>query len=133
MLERTGWALLILAGLLLTYQLLRIYQRHNLQVKATVASSGQARLTVIVTQRCAICPAQKKIVAQIAETYPPSLLHIEFIDAETQMEQARKFSALTVPTTILHAADGAISQVNNGFATYATLTKQLDKLINNKR
>lgn len=132
MLERTGMASLILIGFLLAYQLLRIYQRRNLQLKTHITNSEQARLTVIVSQRCAICPAQKKIITQIAKSYPPSLLHIDFIDAEAQPVQARKFSVLTVPTTILHTADGTISHVNNGFATYATLTKQLYKLIDQK-
>lgn len=129
MLERLGWTLSIFLFLVLARQLAGIYQRTKLQTATRLACNGQVSLIVVVSSHCAICPAQKKIVAQACEQYPPSLLRAVTIDAETQPEQARKLAVMTVPSTLLQAADGSIVQVNNGFIALAPLTKQIKMLI----
>ncbi|HEY0635799.1 MAG TPA: hypothetical protein VGE00_10485, partial [Gammaproteobacteria bacterium] len=74
-----------------------------------------------------ICPAQKGVVAQLSQRYPS--LRVEMLDAELQMEQVRKLSVMTVPTTLLQAADGRVVQINNGFIALEPLATQVERLL----
>lgn len=128
MFERLAWALalLVLAGAI--RMVLRRWQRRRVTVRrAPVAGSGAATLIVVVSSRCAICPAQKNVVTQLRQRYPA--LQVVTIDADTQTEQARALSVMTVPTTLLQAADGGVVRINNGFIALEPLAKQVAALL----
>lgn len=127
--ERLGWVVSAFLIIWLANRWLRIYQRRRLQAGAHLAAHGQASLIVVVSSRCAICPMQKIIVAQLRERYPPSLLWVVTIDAELQPAQARELSVMTVPTTLVLGPDGTIAHINNGFAKFDTLAKQIDNVL----
>jgi thiol-disulfide isomerase/thioredoxin len=129
MLERISWTVSIFIFFWLAHQWFHIYQRRRLQAITPLSTNGPASLIVVVSSHCAICPAQKKVVAQLGERYPPSLLHVITIDAETQAKKARELSVMTVPTTFLQAPDGTIVHINNGFVALAHLASQVDSLI----
>lgn len=129
MLERLGWTVSIFLFFWLANQWFRICQRRRLHAITRPATKGATSLIVVVSSRCTICPAQKKIVAQLCERYPPSLLRVVIIDAETQMEQVRELSVITVPTTLLQTPYGSIVRINNGFIALAPLARQIDDLI----
>jgi len=126
--ERLGWVVSVCLIIWLANRWFRIYQRRGLQVRIHLAAHGQASLIVVVSSRCAICPAQKSIVAQLRERYPPSLLRVVTIDVEMQPSQARALSVLTVPTTLVLGQDGAMAHINNGFTKLDTLAKQIENL-----
>lgn len=127
--ERLGWVVAACLIIWLANRWFHIYQRRRLQVGAHHTVHGQASLIVVVSSRCAICPAQKIVIAQLRERYPPSLLRIVTIDAELQPTQARELSVMTVPTTLVLALDGTMAQINNGFAKFDTLAKQIDNVL----
>lgn len=127
--DRLGWVLSIFIFFWLANQWFRICQRCRLHAITRPATKGATSLIVVVSSRCTICPAQKKIVAQLCERYPPSLLRVVIIDAETQTQQARELSVITVPTTLLQAPDGTIVRINNGFIALDPLARQIDELL----
>lgn len=129
MMERLGWAAAAFLLIWLAHRLVRIYQRHGLQPATPFSGSGQVNLILVVSSRCAVCPAQKRVVAQLGEKYPPSQLRVITIDAETQVEQARQLSVMTVPSTLLQAPDGTMVHINNGYIALAPLARQIERLM----
>ena len=129
MMERLGWVLSAFLNIWLANRWFRIYQRRGLQARIHLAAHGQASLIVVVSSRCAICPAQKSVVAQLRKRYPPSLLRVITIDAELQPAQARELSVMTVPTTLVLGSDGTMAYINNGFTQLDILATQIDHLL----
>ena len=127
--ERLGGAVFLFFLVWLASQWFRIYHRRRLRTITCLSGDGQASLIVIVSSRCAICPAQKKVIAQLSTLYPSSLLRVVVIDADTQPEQARELSVMTVPSTLLQAPDGKIVQVNHGFIALEYLVRQVNDLL----
>lgn len=127
--ERLGWVVSAFLIIWLANQWFRIYRHRGLKASIHLAAHGQASLIVVVSSRCAICPAQKIVVAQLCERYPPSLLRIVTIDAEFQPGQARELSIMTVPTTLVLGPDGTMAHINNVFTQLDTLAKQIDTLL----
>lgn len=127
--ERLGWVVSVCLIIWLANRWFRIYQRRGLQARIHHAAHGQAGLIVVVSSRCAICPAQKIVVAQLGERYPPSLLQVVTIDAELQPTQARELSVMTVPTTLVLGPDGTMAYINNGFTQLDILATQIDTLL----
>ena len=125
---RLGWVVSVFLIIWLINRGFRIYQHRGFRASAHLATDGQATLIVVVSSRCAICPAQKSVAAQLRERYPPSLLRVVTIDAERQPAQARELSVMTVPTTLVLGPDGAIVHINNGFTKFDVLAKQVDDL-----
>ena len=126
--ERLSWTVTIFVFVWLASQCFRLYQRRGLRAVQNLPTSGQASLMVIVSSRCAICPAQKKAIAQLCALYP-LLLRVVVIDADTQSAQARALSVMTVPSTLLQAPDGRIVEVNHGFIALKPLVGQVNKLL----
>ena len=126
--ERLGWTVTIFVFVWLASQCFRLYQRRRLRAVHNLPTEGQASLMVIVSSRCAICPAQKKVIAQLCALYP-LLLRVVVVDADTQPAQARALSVMTVPSTLLQAPDGRIAQVNHGFMALEPLVRQMNALL----
>lgn len=130
MIERLGWVLLASIIVWLISRWLRLYQTRSLRTSAQEAAShGQASLIVVVSPRCAICPAQKNVVLRLRERYPPSLLRVVTIDSELQPDQARQLAVMTVPTTLLQGPDGTIAHINNGYTQLDVLASQIENLL----
>lgn len=127
--ERLGWVISVCLIIWLANRWFGIYRHRGLRARTHLAAHGQASLIVVVSSRCAICPAQKNIVAQLRERYPPSLLRVVTIDAEMQPAQARELSVMTLPTTLVLGPDGTMAHINNGFTQLDTLAKQIDTLL----
>jgi len=127
MMARLAWALSIFFFVGIAHRVLRLYQRRRLQAGTSLSNSGGVTLLVVVSSRCAICPAQKNVVAQLSQSYPS--LQVVTIDVERQTEQARKLSVMTVPTTLLQAADGTLVHINNGFVALEPLARQVEGLM----
>ncbi len=84
---------------------------------------GQASLIVVTSSGCALCPAQKNVVALLRQRYPS--LQVVMIDAETQREVVRALPVMTVPATLLRSHDGTLVHINNGFIALEPLARQV--------
>lgn len=127
MMERLAWTVAIFLVILLALGLLRTLQRRGLRMSAPLLKRGQVSLILVVSSQCPVCPAQKQVIAQLCERYPQ--LRVLTIDAQTQPEQARALSVMTVPSTLLQAPDGVMAHINNGFVALGPLTRQVEQLM----
>lgn len=128
MVERLGWVISVFLIAWLASRGFRSYQSRRLR-EAHLATHGQLSLIVVVSSSCAICPAQKSIVAKLRERYPAYRLRVDTIDAEKQPARARKLGVMTVPTTLVLGPDGTLAHINNGFTQLDVLAKQIDNLL----
>lgn len=124
--ERLGWAFALITLLGGCYYLLRLMQLRRAQRPTQGTPKGQPALMVVTSDHCAVCPAQKNVIALLSERYPA--LRVVSIDAESDLAHLRSLSVMTVPTTLLFAADGSVAQINNGFIALDPLAKQVEVL-----
>jgi hypothetical protein len=127
--ERLAWVAAVFLFAWLARRWLRARQTRRLRMRATSGAQQQAILVVVVSPRCAICPAQKNVVDTLRERYPPSLLRVTTVDAAVQTAQARELGVMTVPTTLVQGPDGSTFHVNHGFARLDVLARQIDDLL----
>lgn len=87
--------------------------------KIVGTSAGGPHILYFTTEQCSTCrllqePALREIDAPVRR-----------VDALAEPELARRYSILTVPSTVVIAPDGRTVKVNYGFATAARLRRQL--------
>lgn len=110
----------------LAQRALRAYQRRVLQKRPPAVGSGHVRLVGVVSTRCVACTAQKNVLAQLRERYPPSVLAMTVIDAELDPDAARAWAIVTVPSTLVLSAEGIPVHANNRFAPLGELVRQIE-------
>jgi len=93
--------------------------RHALAQAAAPAS--RPYILYFTTAACSICrthqePALRRLGAGV---------DVRRVDAIAEPELARRFDVITVPTTVVVAADGSPAHVNYGFASAQRLESQL--------
>ena len=76
-------------------------------------------------ENCTICHTAQRPALNALEERLNAVPILE-IDVAEQPEIARRFRVLSLPTTIVLGADGAISDINVGFASTDKLARQLD-------
>ncbi|MDQ6692032.1 MAG: thioredoxin family protein [Candidatus Dormibacteraeota bacterium] len=82
-------------------------------------SAGGPHILYFTTEQCSACRLlQEPALAQVEAT-------VRKVDAIAEAELARRYSILTVPSTVVIGADGRASSVNYGFASAAKLRRQL--------
>src|SRR5690606_15354556 len=89
-------------------------------------ASGEAKLLYFYSAHCAGCALQARYLAQLDERFQAL---VQSIDAEQMLETARAYNVLTVPTTILVDADGAVQHIHYGVTPTSKLTGQLESLL----
>jgi thioredoxin-like negative regulator of GroEL len=87
---------------------------------------GRRTLVTFSTPSCAACHrAQAPAVNAVEAQLGAEAVRIIKIDTAEQPEVARAFGVLTVPSTVVLAAEGHAVAVNQGFTPAATLVQQL--------
>lgn len=104
---------------------LRLRQRGALARRGRELAAAMPTLIAVVSRNCAVCPAQKRILEQLGACYPASTLRIETIDLEVDPQRVRELQVMTVPTTLLIAANGTICHINNGLAGFEKIKFQI--------
>lgn len=125
--------LLGILGLLLVLWLaatwIRIRQRAFLGRQAPPMHDGIPLLLAVVSRHCAVCPAQKRIVAELRTHYPATTLKVALLDAEAEPERVRALHIMSIPATLLFEADGAVARINNGLVGREALMRQIDGVL----
>jgi thiol-disulfide isomerase/thioredoxin len=91
-------------------------------------TAGGLMLLYFSSDTCAACPAQERYIAQLPEHWRANL-EIQTINVEERPEVARRYSVLTVPTTILVDRGGTVREVNYGLTSSMQLHRQLAALL----
>ena len=90
---------------------------------------GRRTLVAFSTPSCATChKAQAPAIDLARQQLGDQAFRVIKIDASRQPEAARAFGVLTVPSTVVLAADGnQVIALNHGFAPSAQLVRQLQQ------
>lgn len=99
------------------------YRRHD---AADLLEDDHPLVLAFSTPDCVPCrTAQKPALEQLQRRFP-GRVDVREVDATVHPELADRFGILTVPSTVLVAADGRILAVNYGLARADKLTAQLN-------
>lgn len=137
MLDRLVLVVLLGVFLLLTVMAIRRWNvvriRHLQQAKpdwTVLGTEPDRRRTLIAfsTPSCAAChKAQAPAIDRVRDRFGEEAVRVIRVDAAKEPAVASAFGILTVPATVVVAADGErIVAVNQGFAPSARLAQQLE-------
>ena len=87
-------------------------------------SQGQRTVLFFTGEHCSTCKYRQKPAIESLQGDVADLRVVE-IDAAREERLARRFKVLSLPTTVLLAADGRVGAVNYGFAPGDQLRAQL--------
>ena len=93
------------------------------------SADGRRTLIAFSTSSCAAChQAQGPAIDLARQQLGDDAFRLIKVDASRQPEAARAFGILTVPSTVVLAADGnQVVALNHGFAPSARLVQQLQE------
>ncbi|HEV3232478.1 MAG TPA: thioredoxin family protein [Candidatus Dormibacteraeota bacterium] len=123
---------LAMGGLLLLWALVRggaawrASRRVN-RLRDPGLTAGRPTVLFFTGERCGVCkyrqrPALDRLVAE------RDGLNVVELDAARESKLARRFGVLSLPTTVVMAADGRVGAVNYGYAPREQLGAQLDSV-----
>lgn len=122
MFERVALVLAFSAAVVALYYALRFL--HLRRMPPAAEGRGTPALLYFRSDSCAVCPAQGRIIDELAAQWP-GRLRVEWVDAERDPETASRYSVFTLPTTVLIDGDGHMRHVNYGLADASKLGRQL--------
>lgn len=102
------------------YYVWQYSQRMLLSGKAEVRDTPQ--ILYFRSDSCATCPTQLLYLQQLQQAHP---VIVETIDVQQLPQKAAEFNVMTLPTTIVVAADGKVRQINYGLTDARKLARQL--------
>lgn len=124
--ERLLISLALMAAAALLVLALGWHSRRAAARSARANARGQARLLYFRGPGCPACAAQSRILAQLEPRFQALLTTI---DVEQEPALARAYNVLSLPTTIVIGADGAVRRINYGLAPLSKLAEQLRGVI----
>jgi thiol-disulfide isomerase/thioredoxin len=87
---------------------------------------GRASVVAFSTPSCAACHvAQAPALDALSRQLGDIAVRVLKVDAAERPEVAKQFGVLTVPTTVVLAANGRVAAVNHGFASTDRLAAQV--------
>ncbi len=126
MIERVVLLLTLSLATVAVYYLLRA--AHVRRMPPAASPVAQPALLYFRADSCAVCPAQGRIIDQVARHWDDRV-RVETIDAALEPETAARYRVFTLPTTILRDSDGRVRHINYGLADERKLARQLAELV----
>lgn len=117
-------AALIGAGWL-ALRLFRAYTARKLSQAPVWLPTGPAGVLYFTTPTCVICRTRQAPALEEVARALEFAVDIRKVDALEEPDLAGRFGVLTVPTTVVIAANGHVQAINAGLAEAPALTKQL--------
>jgi thioredoxin-like negative regulator of GroEL len=127
--ERLLFALLIIAGIVLggfvvrqigAWRDARVMREQSIDV----SPASIPRLITFSGPWCAECRTQKRIIDGVVADWNREV-EVAYVDVIAEIDLARRFDVLTVPTTVVAASDGRIASINRGLVDGDRLRAQL--------
>lgn len=123
--ERAAFVLAFMAVAVAAGAILRLIHLRRIAPASEV--TGLPALLFFQSESCAACPAQGRIIDQLAAQWHDRL-RVERIDAERDPETAARYSVFTLPTTVVVDGEGRPRQVNYGLTDANKLGRQLENI-----
>jgi thiol-disulfide isomerase/thioredoxin len=87
---------------------------------------GRATVVAFSSRSCGAChSAQLPALGALEDQLGATVVRLLEVDVAAQPEVARRFGIMTVPSTVVLRADGAVGAINHGFTPTARLATQL--------
>ena len=130
MIERVGLLaglLLALVALYLGIQFWAAYRRRRrVHVMSEPGLSDGLRTVLFFTgEYCTVCRYRQKPALEALQGEMNGRLRVVELDAARETALAKRFGVLSLPTTVILAADGTVGAVNYGFAPGDQLRAQV--------
>ena|ERR1700694_798203 len=130
MLGRLALLALLLLGLVLLWVLVAggaRYRRWRRVQRMHLPELSQGRATVLffTGEHCSVCHHRQKPALEVLKRAHNGDLRVVELDAVRESVLARRFGVLSLPSTVVLAADGTVGAVNYGFAPSDQLDAQV--------
>jgi thioredoxin-like negative regulator of GroEL len=91
-------------------------------------SQGIPTVLFFTGEHCTVCHYRQRPALDWLKSERNGTLRVVELDAASEPSLTRRFGVLSLPTTVVLAADGRVGAVNYGFASRAQLDAQLKSL-----
>jgi thioredoxin-like negative regulator of GroEL len=133
MLERLALLALLLVGLAALWVAVVAGARYRRwrrvdRMRNPELSQGKTTVLFFTGEHCSVCHHRQKPALDVVRSSHNGDLRVIELDAVEENSLARRFGVLSLPSTVVLAADGTVGAVNYGFAPSDQLNAQLASL-----
>ena len=130
MLERLALLGLLLLGLALLWVAVVAGARYRRwrrvdRMRNPELSQGKTTVLFFTGEHCSVCHHRQKPALEVVRSSHNGDLRVIELDAAEESSLARRFGVLSLPSTVILAADGTVGAVNYGFAPSDQLNAQV--------
>jgi thioredoxin-like negative regulator of GroEL len=130
MLERLVLLGLLVAGLALLWVAVVAGARYRRwrrvdRMRNPELSQGKTTVLFFTGEHCSVCHFRQKPALEVLRSSHNGDLRVVELDAVQENSLARRFGVLSLPSTVVLAADGTVGAVNYGFAPSDQLNAQV--------
>jgi len=133
MLERLALLALLLLGLAALWVAVVAGARYRRwrrvdRMRNPELSQGKTTVLFFTGEHCSVCHHRQKPALDVVRSSHNGDLRVIELDAVEENSLARRFGVLSLPSTVVLAADGTVGAVNYGFAPSDQLNAQVASL-----
>jgi thioredoxin-like negative regulator of GroEL len=133
MLERLALLALLLVGLATLWVAVVAGARYRRwrrvdRMRNPELSQGKTTVLFFTGEHCSVCHHRQKPALDVVRGSHNGDLRVIELDAVEENSLARRFGVLSLPSTVVLAADGTVGAVNYGFAPSEQLNAQVASL-----
>jgi thiol-disulfide isomerase/thioredoxin len=120
----------LLAGMALAWLLIPAWARLRAErrvnhLREPGLTAGEPTVLFFTGEYCSVCRHRQKPALERLSTSRPGGLRVVELDAAREGDLVRRFGVLSLPSTVVLAADGTVGAINYGFAPEQQLAAQL--------
>jgi thioredoxin-like negative regulator of GroEL len=131
--ERLALLALLLVGLGLLWAMVALGARfrrwrrvHRMRVPEL--SRGKTTVLFFTGEHCSVCHHRQRPALDVVSSSHNGDLRVVELDAARERSLVRRFGVLSLPSTVVLAADGTVGAVNYGFAPSDQINAQVASL-----
>jgi thioredoxin-like negative regulator of GroEL len=130
MIERLALFGILLVGLVLLWVAVVAGARYRRwrrvdRMRNPELSQGKTTVLFFTGEHCSVCHYRQKPALDVVRSSHNGDLRVVELDAAEENSLARRFGVLSLPSTVVLAADGTVGAVNYGFAPSDQLNAQV--------
>jgi thioredoxin-like negative regulator of GroEL len=130
MIERLALFGILLVGLVLLWVAVVAGARYRRwrrvdRMRNPELSQGKTTVLFFTGEHCSVCHYRQKPALEVVRSSHNGDLRVVELDAAEENSLARRFGVLSLPSTVVLAADGTVGAVNYGFAPSDQLNAQV--------